>query len=286
MIGDPNELGAMIHYDSSAYYRLTSNIDLSSTQWSYAVVPAFQGQFDGNGYVIKNLSIHGGKYLGLIGLILGDVKIKDIGIENCNITGYHYLGGLVGGSSSSNSVITNSYSTATVTGGDMAGGLVGFNNNDGSITNSYSTGTVSGGLYLGGLVGYNNNDGSITNSYSTGDVTGVSNIFGGLIGCNDGPVTNSYSTGIVTGASGNMVGGLVGINTSSSITSSYFPDYVGADNSLGTPLDDPNMMIQSNFTDWDFLGESTNGTNDIWRMPYARQIRGYYGIFLDLRCRF
>ena len=258
MIGDPNELGAMIHYDSSAYYRLTSNIDLSSTQWSYAVVPAFQGQFDGNGYVIKNLSIHGGKYLGLIGLILGDVKIKDIGIENCNITGYHYLGGLVGGSSSSNSVITNSYSTATVTGGDMAGGLVGFNNNDGSITNSYST----------------------------GDVTGVSNIFGGLIGCNDGPVTNSYSTGIVTGASGNMVGGLVGINTSSSITSSYFPDYVGADNSLGTPLDDPNMMIQSNFTDWDFLGESTNGTNDIWRMPYARQIRGYYGIFLDLRCRF
>jgi hypothetical protein len=26
------------------------------------------------------------------------------------------------------------------------------------------------------------------------------------------------------------------------------------------------MKQQSNFTNWDFLGESTNGENDIWRM--------------------
>jgi hypothetical protein len=47
------------------------------------------------------------------------------------------------------------------------GGLVGFNNG-GEISNSYATASVSGKNGVGGLVG--ENGGSISNSYATGRV--------------------------------------------------------------------------------------------------------------------
>ena len=91
----------------------------------------------------------------------------------------HVLGALAGMG------ITNCYITGTVRASGYVGsmgGLVGCN--DGSITNSYSTASVSGEDVVGGLAG--SNHGSITNCYSTGSVTGNGNVGGladiGLIG--------------------------------------------------------------------------------------------------------
>jgi hypothetical protein len=58
--------------------------------------------------------------------------------------------------------ISDSYSTATVTGNDDVGGLVGWNNS--IIRNCYATGHVNGTNYVGGLVGYDS-DGIYTKSF-------------------------------------------------------------------------------------------------------------------------
>jgi len=179
----------------------------------------FTGNFDGLGHEIDGLTINRTNIffdVGLFGYTNG-ATIKNIGLTNVNITGFYYVGGLVGWNDSSS--ITNSYATGTVTGVDYVGGLVGKNYNS-SITDSYATGTVTGKEVVGGLVGGNYYSSSITNSYAAGTVTGSGYAVGGLVGYNDSSsITNSYATGAVTGT--DSVGGLVGVNDSSSIANSY-----------------------------------------------------------------
>jgi hypothetical protein len=202
----------------------------------------FSGSFDGNGHVVRNLTVDGVHFCGLFGILNPGSEVKDLGMEDVSITGSdnvggvaginlgsiigcystgevtgdHFAGGLTGGNS--NGIITNCYSTAAVTvTRDDVGGLVGINYL-GSITNSYSTGKVNGDDDVGGLVGANE-DGSISSCYSTGVVSGDSSV-GGLVGANSsGIITSSYSTGSVTGKS--YVGGLAGGNYEGSITNSY-----------------------------------------------------------------
>ena len=208
LIRNAVELGAMVYYSPYSDYRLTTSIDLSGIRWSMAVIPWFEGTFDGNGHVISNLHIQGRDYLGLFGQLDSGAEISNLGLEAVDVNGtVGYVGGLVGENSGS---IATSYSTGTVNGGRYVGGLVG--ENYGDITTSYSTATVSGDYYVGGLVG---GGGNITASYSTGTVTGADNV-GGLTG-SGGNIITSYSTATVTGA--DNVGGLAGSGVN--ITTSY-----------------------------------------------------------------
>ena len=98
---------------------------------------------------------------------------------------------------------------------------VGLFGNAGSASVIRNTGlpsaNVTGRNWVGGLVGYNAS-GRITTSYATGAVRSAGNIVGGLVGVNSGRITASYATGSVTGSG--FVGRLVGINTGT-ITASY-----------------------------------------------------------------
>ncbi|MGA2172338.1 MAG: GLUG motif-containing protein [Sedimentisphaerales bacterium] len=170
-----------------------------------------------------------------------------------------YVGGLVG-FNEYGSIISNCYSTGTVSGSQFVGGLVGYGDY-GNISGCYSTSTVSGSSNVGGLVG--ENGGSISNCYSTGTVSG-SQFVGGLVGYNYGNISNCYSTSDVNGSSD--VGGLVGENNGGSISSSYFLITSGPNNGSGTPLTDAQMKQQSSFVGWDFVGETTNGYEDFWRL--------------------
>ena len=85
----------------------------------------FTGILDGQGYEIRDLSIDRPQrnYVGLFGYVDEGGTIEDIGATNVDVTGYHYVGGLVG-------------------------------SNQGTVTDSYSIGSVMGEEYVGGLVGY------------------------------------------------------------------------------------------------------------------------------------
>ena len=146
----------------------------------------FTGNFDGLGHTIDKLYINNSSsnYLGLFGATNSSSTIKNVGLINVNIIGNEFVGGLVGGSSST---IKNSYVSGTVSGRNYIGGLVGWN--DSTIENSYASATVSGNNFVGGLVGINTS--TIKYSYASGTVSGYSN-FGGLVGIDNYIIENSY----------------------------------------------------------------------------------------------
>jgi len=212
-----------------------------------------------------------------------------VGWNGCNINNCHSTGDVNGGDYSANlgglvgdngddyhyGSISNCYSTGTVSGGTSSsdlGGLVG--GNYGTDSNSYSTGSVTGGnssSCIGGLAGWNGYN--INNCYSTSDVNGgdVSGYIGGLVGYNSSIIRDCYSAGTVSGGtSSSDLGGLVGYNEyGTTTTTACFWDtitsgQIGSDGGTGKTTSE--MQTESTFTNagWDFVGETANGTNDIW----------------------
>jgi hypothetical protein len=130
LVATDEDLGAILHYDSNACYRLVADVNLAGITWKTPVIPTFDGLFEGNGFVVLNLTIHEGDGLGLFGVLEKHAIVENLGIQDANI---------VGGSSASNLGILAA-------------------ENWGRIANCQITGNVSGGQYeehLGGIVGYN-----------------------------------------------------------------------------------------------------------------------------------
>ncbi len=245
-------------------FRLANDLDLATEPNFY--IPYFAGEFDGNGHKISNLSFNFGFIysVGLFGYLTPGGIVSGLGIENVNITGAWYAGGLAGdicqgsvsncyatGSVTRNESLHNlegrdngmgglvgrsyggtvndSYFSGSVTGEDDVGGLVG-GNYYGTVSNSYSTGTMTGTWGTGGVVG-DNWKGTVINSYSTGNVTGDGWV-SGLVGYNyEGTVSNSYSTGTITGTWG--TGGVVGNNLEGTVINSYSTGNVSCDELVG-----------------------------------------------------
>ena len=217
---------------------LANDIDLSvystGEGWTPIGSPSkkFTATFDGNGHVVSNLYIYrpNDNNQGLFGWA-SNADIKNVGLENVDVTGDCNVGGLVG--NGSNSIISNCYATGDVVGGGWVGGLVGEGSSS-TISNCYATGSVTGTRtysYVGGLVGYGQNRIIISSSYSTGSVTGNNNV-GGLLGLsNYGTINNSYSTGTVTGNAN--VGGLLGYG-GVTLDNAYYTDTTGQTNGIGS----------------------------------------------------
>lgn len=278
-------------------YVLGSDISVSSNPWNplgnatgdFAFgTTGFTGIFDGLGHTIDGLTrgnTANSTGIGLFGQI-GDSDpfgvpgglVQNLGLTNVNLAGLSRVGALAG---ASYGIVSNVYSTGTITGGDAVGsttddivgsvgGLVG--NNAGLIGGSYSSANVTattgdqsfgegsdGGT--GGLVG--SNFGSIDSSYATGSVAGDRDV-GGLVGYVDGTVYGSYSSGLVTGTTN--VGGLVGAVLTLPpdpfgppppvpVESSYWnttTSGVGTSAGGGTGLTDTQAQQQASYAGFDF----------------------------------
>ena len=188
----------------------------TSTPQTFIARNPYQAIFDGSGHTVSNLFIDTDTFVfaGLFGYSL--VLIRDLGLTGVDVTGGEMAGGLVG---FNRGIVLGSYVTGRVTAADNVGGLVGLNHFDGAIRGSYSTTYVSGDDDVGGLVGDNRNE--ISASYATGRVSGNTDV-GGLVGNNKsvGVITASYATGPASGDSN--VGGLVGYEEGGTITNSYW----------------------------------------------------------------
>jgi len=166
-------------------------------------------------------SVTGGNFTG--GLI-GNMVTNTIRQSHCDcaVSGYGYVGGLVGVSSAGQ--IVNSYTSGTVTAAysaytQMVGGLLGWGTyinggSDTAITGSHSTANISSvvAARVGGLVGVMH--GAIGTSYATGTISaaGPSGYGGGLAGESDGAIADSHATGAVATTEQIALGGLVGWN--------------------------------------------------------------------------
>ena len=197
---------------------LANDIDMSGvTGWEG--IKNFQGTFDGNGHKITNLT-------GTNGLFASTscATIKNVGLENVNINGSSYVGGLIGNATNTN--ISNCYTTGSINGTSDVGGLVGYTNSTTGTNlyeNIYSSANVTGSSKVGGLLGEThsrNSDFNIKNAYAIGDVTGSGSQIGGFAGYmyndqdTDGlngketDIRNCYAGGNVTGS--DKVGGFWG----------------------------------------------------------------------------
>jgi len=302
LIRDARDLGT-VWFEPMAHYRLARSVNLSGITWSMAVIPWFGGSFDGDGYVISHLHIQGIAYLGLFGQLGSTARVSNLGLEAAEVSGGGaYVGGLAGFNSGhiARSYSTGTVSGRGYEWGGI-GGLVG-ENSRGSIVASYSSGSVSGTGSVGGLVG--SNRASIATSCSTGSVSGTGDAVGGLVGRNGfgGNVSHCYSTASVSGRS--SVGGLVGSNPDrgqgagypgpGQIVQCYSAGPVFGEQSAGGFVGYCRIEVQGSFWDtetsgqrtsagglgktttdmqtastfldtgWDFLGETANGTQDIW----------------------
>ena len=268
LVSDTNELGAIIHFNSTANFKLSNSIDLSGINWSTAIIPYFEGKFDGDNFTISNMTIEGTGHIGLFGTLFPNSELKNTGVTNVNINCLgNYSGGIVGYNCGT---ITQCYIVSgTMRNNDCIGGLAGFNN--GNIFNCYSNTVIDSNNFSGGLVGYNKCN--INNCYS--NTTVDSNYYaGGIIGNNSdlGSVDKCYSTGKVTSTQKYATGGLIGSNSNSYSPKNSFWDIEtsGQTRSDGrisgsgkTTID---MQKENTFTkaNWDFVGETDNGTEDIW----------------------
>ena len=199
--------------DNSLKFRLNADLDLAAETGFY--VPYLAGEFDGNGHRISNLSFNSDcvSNVGLFGHLAIAGEITHLGVENADVAGFRFVGGLLG---LNLGMVSDSYSCGNVTGHEYVGDLVGYST--GMVSNSYTSGTATGGSHVGGLVG--SNDDTVSNSYSSSNVTGHEYI-GGLVGWNDhyATVDTSYASGSVIG--NESVGGLVGYNLGT-VSSSFW----------------------------------------------------------------
>lgn len=240
--------------DDQAHYILVNDIDCSDTEtWNsgrgFRPIENFGGSLEGQGYTVSSLYIdRQDQEIGLFGGLESGGEVKNIVLENVDITGEESVGSILG--TSQGGIISDVSVTGTVSGEksgiggltgvsedstdiylsdfegkvsgeENVGGLVGSSNGESSINQSYSAGTVSGSNQnIGGLIGSNNDGTAVVNqSYSTSDVFGYSST-GGLVGYLEGAVSQSFSTGNVSGNDG--VGGLIGSATGESVISNTY----------------------------------------------------------------
>ncbi len=208
-------------------FRLGANIDLAQVPGLY--IPLFAGSFDGNGHVITNLRLSraGENNLGLFGTLASGASLSNLGVTSASVSGGDHIGVLVGNNQSA--TISNAYATGNVSGHDAVGGLVGYNQS-GTISNAYATASVNGASAVGGLVGYNAR-GTISDAYVKGSVSGTASV-GGLVGTNQGGlIANTYASGAINGVS--EIGGLVGTNQAGTITDAYAVGSVNGSTNVG-----------------------------------------------------
>jgi len=244
---------------TAGYEELASETANGGKGWEPigTVADQFVGSFDGQGYEISDLFINRPDEInvGPFSEIGQEGITKDIGLVNVTVIGNDYAGGLVG---HNDGMVSDSYSTGSVTGNSSIGALVG--HNGGIVNDSYSNGSMTGDSRVGGLVGWN--QATLSNSYSSCSVTGDSRI-GGLVGDNwyyEGTVSNSYSTGSVTGST--QVGGLVGVNYYGSVTHSYSTGSVTGSSQVGGLVGWNTDIVSNSFWDRVTSGmeESDGGT--------------------------
>ena len=221
-IGDEGEAAGTTHPSASA--KLIADIDLSefchakdaaknTDELSWTPIGnsgnKYQGTFDGNGKIIRNLYINAtSNYAGFFGYADAGC-IKNITFDNAKVNSTGNYTGILAGFEEL-CIIENikTLPNCSVDGTNNVGGIAGDAN--GNIGNCENHAMVKGAYYVGGIVGdYYISDKSITSCANYGVVTGTGNRVGGIVGSfSSGTIQNSANYGDVTGTFnvGNLIG--------------------------------------------------------------------------------
>ena len=213
---------------------LDTDIDLTGKEWTpigTGYSNKYTGTFDGGGHTIKGLTVTtNDQFVGLFGSIGYAGTVKNVMMEDVQITSNRSSGFAGGVAGYSDGTIENCSVSGSVSGTVYVGGVVGAQLG-GSITGCSSSATVKGTVDVGGVAGQTNSSATLTACYATGNVTleiaPKKNIAGGsLVGMNAGSsLLACYATGNVTStgsSTGYMhIGGFLG-NNYTTVTACYW----------------------------------------------------------------
>ena len=213
---------------------LDKDIDLTGKEWTpigTGYSNKYTGTFDGGGHTIKGLTVTtNDQFVGLFGSIGYAGTVKNVMMEDVQITSNRSSGFAGGVAGYSDGTIENCSVSGSVSGTVYVGGVVGAQL-EGSITGCSSSATVKGMVDVGGVAGQTNSSATLTACYATGNVTleiapKMNIAGGGLVGMNAGSsLLACYATGNVTSTGSSTgyvhIGGLLGDNYTT-VTACYW----------------------------------------------------------------
>ena len=183
-IGTPGQFAWWSNYaaeNPKSNARLTADINMTGFNQHYVIVGSaeklFTGQFDGQGHTISNLTISGGNYAGMFGVIGNGADIKNFVLDNtCSISGASYVG-IIGGTNGSGKVyITNVGNEGPVTGtGANVSGIIGVDmlgSADMFITNCFVVGAIKGARESATICSWSSGGSKVENCYSIATLEG------------------------------------------------------------------------------------------------------------------
>ena len=213
---------------------LDKDIDLTGKEWTpigTGYSNKYTGTFDGGGHTIKGLTVTtNDQFVGLFGSIGYAGTVKNVMMEDVQITSNRSSGFAGGVAGYSDGTIENCSVSGSVSGTVYVGGVVGAQL-EGSITGCSSSATVKGMVDVGGVAGQTNSSATLTACYATGNVTleiapKMNIAGGGLVGMNAGSsLLACYATGNVTSTGSSTgqvhIGGFLG-NNYTTVTACYW----------------------------------------------------------------
>ena len=184
----------LVNEEGKTDINITLDTDLTLTgEWTPIGTESqpYTGTFNGKDKTITGLTVNqeGTNYVGLIGYLGSGGKVQNVTLTDVSVTGYWYVGGVVG---YNGGTMTGCTVSGSVSGDSSVGGVVGWNG--GTVTACYATSDVSGYSDVGGVAG-RNYYGTVTGCTSSGSVSGSLNV-GGVVGYNYGIVTAGYWSGL------------------------------------------------------------------------------------------
>lgn len=236
---------------------LDNDIDLSDIDWTPIGTESrpYTGTFDGGTYTITGLTVNQTREnVGLIGCIGSNGTVKNVKLENVNITGDGYFVGGVAGTNYG--TIENCSVDGTLTNNrHYLGGVVG--NNYGSIIGCSSSGTITGTSPNVGGIGGQSVGGTIMACYSVANIKGRSSS-GGVLGQTNREtvvIACYHAKGNVTGEQSRMIGGVIGWNYGK-VTACYWEN-------------NQEQGIGENQAGTTFETTKVDGTNVTWQKAVA-----------------
>lgn len=231
---------------------LDNDIDLSDIEWTPIGTESrpYTGTFDGGTYTITGLTVNQTREnVGLIGCIGSNGTVKNVKLENVNITGDDYFVGGVAGTNYG--TIENCSVDGTLTNNrHYLGGVVG--NNYGSIIGCSSSGTITGTSPNVGGIGGQSVGGTIMACYSVANIKGRSSS-GGVLGQTNREtvvIACYHAKGNVTGEQSRMIGGVIGWNYGK-VTACYWENNQGqgiGDNQGSTTIE--TTKVDGTYVTW------------------------------------
>ena len=261
---------------------LDTDIDLTGKNWTpigTSFSNKYTGTFDGGGHTIKGLTVTtNDQFVGLFGSIGYAGTVKNVMMEDVQITSNRSSGFAGGVAGYSDGTIENCSVSGSVSGTVYVGGVVGAQWN-GSITGCSSSATVKGTVYVGGVTGKTKSSATLTACYATGNViieiAPTKNISGGgLVGMNGGKgVRACYATGNVTStgsSTGNVhIFGLLGDNYTT-VTACYWKN----NQERGYNTAPESMKVDGTYVTWENAVDAMNRALQNARSEWRYELKG------------